>query len=459
LSNDSVASHRLRGPLTQVLLTALVILAGTEFLLRGPVRFVRQGHDWNDISQVYGMSEEWLRGKDPYSAKGFVATWETSSGLRVGLEGPRSHVFYPLPAVVVMSPLSLFHWSTAQWVWALIQSLGFLVMIWQLARLPAGLKRWQKYIFIALAFALAPFHTGIATGNVSTLAITLAVVAVTFALAGQDSVSGILLGLSCCLKLQIGFWFAFYYLIRRRKRLAIAAACVFISVAFLGALRLGGDFTWIHHYFQNNRLFFSANRVDDFTEMNPIRFTLVNLQVLIYAFVKNAFAANAVALAIGGVLFALWSWLVWKRQAKETDFLDLSALLILSILPIYHRFYDAGLLILPLYWTFTVRSAALQRLSRAVLVFMLPFLVPGSAALQQWELQGRVPSSIASAWWWQSIVMSHEIWCLLALTLLLLYAVFIEESERESDSPELAPDLLALGEKAAGLPGTPSESS
>jgi uncharacterized BrkB/YihY/UPF0761 family membrane protein len=65
----------------------------------------------------------------------------------------------------------------------------------------------------------------------------------------------------------------------------------------------------------------------------------------------------------------------------------------------------------------------LTRIANAALLLMAPFLVPGAAALQQAVSHGRIPEAWASSWWWDRLLMPHQTWLLLFLSLTLLYAM------------------------------------
>lgn len=90
-----------------ILLVAFLLLAATEFVVRGPLRFFREGYRWSDVSQVYLPAVNWIHGRNPYGPADFVARCK-----EVGINCPpatdiRTHSPYPLTTLVVMSPLRL----------------------------------------------------------------------------------------------------------------------------------------------------------------------------------------------------------------------------------------------------------------------------------------------------------------------------------------------------------------
>jgi hypothetical protein len=45
--------------------SVLLVTAGADYLVRGPIRFFRNGSQWSDITQVDNPSRAWIRGIDP----------------------------------------------------------------------------------------------------------------------------------------------------------------------------------------------------------------------------------------------------------------------------------------------------------------------------------------------------------------------------------------------------------
>lgn len=200
-------------------------------------------------------------------------------------------------------------WPYAHAVWLSVHLAAFAFMGLSLAWLMH--LRWNQtrtYIFCAFLLALAPFHTGMGAGSIAIVVISMTAVVCLAAERGQDIVAGMLLAIAVSLKPQIGLPFLLYFLLRRRWRLAGTAIGVVALVATLGVLRLTIAGTpWIENYLDHNRILFSRGSLGDFTEADPIRFGLVNLQVLLYVILHDRGLANGVALAVG-VTAGVW-WL------------------------------------------------------------------------------------------------------------------------------------------------------
>ena len=80
----------------KLFLWLLILLAGAEFVVRGPVRFVRIPTNWNDLSQNYTASKLWLKGQSPADPRNFVALWKQEGHSRLDLNDVRTHLAPPL---------------------------------------------------------------------------------------------------------------------------------------------------------------------------------------------------------------------------------------------------------------------------------------------------------------------------------------------------------------------------
>ena len=204
-----------------------------------------------------------------------------------------------------------------------------------------------------------------------------------------------------------------------------ASATVVAILAATAVFQLTMHHTpWIDNYRYDNRILFGSGSLGDFTETNPLRFGLVNLQVLLYTFVPDRAAANVMALVMAGVLGLLWLLLLWRSAGNKDgdEMLDLSALAVLSLLPVYHRLYDASLLIFPLAWSLRTLPGPRKELAKGTLLLILVFLVPGGSALEQLQRTSHLVP-LQHSWWWTHIVMPHQVWALLFLSVLLLVAI------------------------------------
>ncbi len=417
----------------QALCLALLILAGGEFVLRGPVRAIHSASQFNDFLSPYIQADAWRRGLDPYSPQTLLRLWpadaahfqflpkEVADGSLIAKRGIPTA--YPIPSLVLIAPFTLLPWGSAYALWLTINLALFAVMLWVLVSMAGFSYRDPSAALLAACiFALAPFHTGIVTANVALVAVELGVIAVWTARRDHDVMTAILLAASTGLKPQIGLCFLAYYLARRRWRIFGVAVALLAGVVALGLLRLDlGHTPWVTNYLNDNRVLLETGVLANFTPVNPTRFGLINLQVVLYSLARSVRLANYLAMAVGAIFLVVWVIAILRSSSSsELELLDVSAIAVVSLLPVYHRFYDAAVLALPLCWVFLFfrksRPAAL-----VALLLMVPFAIPGGTILETLQADGRVPATLASHWWWEGLVMPHQIWALFFLSILLLF--------------------------------------
>jgi hypothetical protein len=421
-----------RSRTVRIVLWIAILLAATEFLLRGPGRYLPGPSNWNDLSQNYTASKLWLKGQSPANPRNFVILWKQEGQSRLELDDMRTHLSPPLGGLVVLAPVAALPWSAAKPAWLAILLLSFAATVSALAS-TSGL-RWNEnrmLAFIAACMALAPFQTGIASGNTSILVIGLCAVAIWAARQNRDVAAGILFGVACAVKPQLGAFLVLYYLVRRRwKIFGTAVACtVALNVVAVLYLQLHGA-PWVQDYLHNVRGFVTSNHIDDFTTENPSRFTLINLQVPFFSITGKSSSANLLAFTVVALLVLVWIYWVLKKNGQP-ELLALGTISAVALLPVYHRFYDAGLLAVPLCWSVATAAGLAKSVARPALLLMTPFLVPGTAFLQQLAVNGHVSEAVAHSWWWNVIVMPHETWALLLLFFVLLYGMSSRRGESE----------------------------
>ena len=410
-------------PTARIILWILIFLAAAEFVVRGPLRYLNERSNWNDLSQNYTASRLWLQGKSPADPENFVALWKQEGHSRLDLTDIRTHLAPPPGGLVVLAPVAALPWRAARICWMLILLISVAGTVWSLIR-TAGLP-WndpRALAFVGACLALAPFQTGLASGNTSVLVIGLCALAIWAAHERREILAAILFGVACAVKPQLGAFLVLYYLLRRRWLLfsfAVATTLALNLVAIL-YLQLRGA-SWLQGYIQNAHGFVSANHIDDFTTLNPARFTLINLQVPFFSITGDSSSANWLAFAATTLLVCAWAYWTVKKRERASELLCLGAVSAIALMPVYHRFYDAAILSVPLCWC--LLNAFEKASARRALLLMAPFLLPGAAFLQQVAVHGNIPDAVAGSWWWNCLVMPHETWLILAIALVLIHAI------------------------------------
>lgn len=421
-----VSSHRWRTALLSVLLVA----SAAELLLRGPVRLLDGGVTWNDFLSPYIQAKAWVHGHDPYSAQSLVSFWpgdnprpvwvdsEAADGTlekKRGIPSP-----YPLPSLVLMSPLTALPWTAAVYVWSILNTAAIVLSAFGLLSIcGCRMGELRSQLFLIGAFALAPIHTGLATGNPAILAASLTVVAHWANVRNREKLTGTLLAVAICLKPTVAGGLLLYYLARRKWKIAAVTIAVAVMITGLGAapLLLAG-IPWISSYLENTRRIFSAGSVDDFTRAARLRFDMINVQILLGGLFRNAGLVNLLSRILGFSGLLCWMLGCYRRRTTS-GMLEISTIFVLSLVLVYHRFYDAALLIWPLAWSLLiVRSRAAATLT---IVAIVPFFLHGQVLLA--DEVGKFPPGITNSWWWNNIALPHEAWALIFLTALLLFCM------------------------------------
>jgi hypothetical protein len=318
----------------------------------------------------------------------------------------------------------MISWPLAKTIWTASILALFVVMLCALVAL-GELKSDKRrlYAFLIFAFSLAPFHTGMGIENIGIAATELGVIAIWTARKKEDFATSLLLAFAICLKPQIGLCFLAFHLLNRKWRIVGITMLVGSVIAFIAVARMQiASVAWLSSYKLANKTLFAAGVLSNFAPENPTRFGLINLQVALYNLLGKKAEVNFCAIGIALCLFAFFLWLKPRRARSEHDFLQLSAIVVISLLPVYHRFYDASLLILPV--SCFIAGRCVRRVPSLLgLTLIIPFFVPGGSVLQVLQDNGRISPVLTKAWWWSSIVMPHQIWCLLLLSILLLYCL------------------------------------
>jgi glycosyl transferase family 87 len=423
-----------------ILIAMFLFASATEFCIRGPVRLLQDGSGWNDFLSTYIQAKAWGCGKDPYSPQSLIALWPSDNHRplfvdaaaangqlerKAGVPSP-----YPLTSLVLLSPFTLFSWSVALRWWIALNVCAVVLACFALVSIcGCSLAEFRSQVFLGCAFALAPFHSGLGTANPAMLAVSLTVGCVWVMHSHWEKTAGVLLALAICLKPSVAGGLLLFFLIRRRWKVSMIATAGIALVGAVGAIRLAvSRVPWFFSYLENSRRIFAPGSVDDFTPANPIRFNMVNAQVPIYSLIGNAALANLAALFLAAIMLGCWLW--FSRRHRSSDVLAISFISVVSLIAVYHRFYDAALLIWPLAWS--LLAVRKRSTSLAVLLLIVPFFLPGAAVLDRLAVTGHIPRQWLNGWFWNDLVMPHEAWVLILLTILLLHcgrSIFPEEPD------------------------------
>jgi Glycosyltransferase family 87 len=426
---EQTTSLRLRG--AYLVLGTVALLMVSDFVFRGIVLAFEP--EVTDFSEIYTSAWLWRHGQNFCHSSLVYAT-------RTQLVGASTQVapIYPPTTFALVSPFTFLPWGWANLVWLLLALAGVAATIFLLWRL-GGSRAWNlgTMAFITFLLSFDPLHQAFHLGNVALLVVPLVLWAIVLAESGQDRRAGLVVGIAICLKPQIGVWVLLYYLLRGRKKVFFGALTAGASVAAILLVRPIQLFNAIPDYRANLHFWFAPGRPYGFTS-GALPFHVNIIQIILYQVLHSVLASNLIAhtLFVGGL--AVWILLLWRTNFRIPAPLAISSLLALSFLSLYHSVSDATILTLALCWAIPAEHQPWTRVKIVTCMLFLLMMLPGHSALMR--LSPLIGASITTAWWWNLFVARYFVWLLVALSVVLLFALWesarnIRASDLEEDGP------------------------
>jgi hypothetical protein len=482
LSPEALSGGSIPRKLITPFLWLALLIAAAIFTIRGPLR---ASADYaNDFAAPYTSARLWLQHQNPYDSEAFWKAWQTA-GAPTGpiYANPSStHSIYPPPSVVALSPFALLPWPTAWKTLIFLSTTLYLMALILLSRLisPTSylLPRTLQLIFITLGLLFAPAQSALHVSNVTILSASLLLIGLYLLLTTEPGAPYIdsdvwassearphsstplqkistasilpiatLLTLSLCIKPTLAPITLLYLAYKRLwKTLTVTITLTTVTTALFQLLQ--PNWNWLPTLRANIDLLFTTG-VASLLPENLTRSDRIDLQLPLYALTHNPNAAALLAVIICIALAALClrvlhdhlrvphdrrtapivgSVTSTSQQAQQTldrNFLTLSTLLVIGLLPFYQRFYSAALLLLPILWT--LRNITLPR-ARWILALCCVFLANTSVLPRRLGLH--VPPTGPIHLLADALLVPHLNWLLLVLALLLIKA-----SRHPSESP------------------------
>lgn len=430
------------GLVKPVLMAACV--AGVALLLyRGLWRGV---HSSGDLAIIYGSARAWLVGGNPYDAAAVARAWTGAGGPPEWLPGQTTGggvdaaVFlYPPTTFPLLAPLAVLPWRAAVVAWAAVS-----LAMWAAAAVcvaaVAGLRRGSAAWWGVMAGAawLAPAATSLNVGQLALVTVGLVAVG---RWSGERELSeerrhgprgavcGILEGVATALKPQVAGLFLVYDAGRLRWGRVAWGAAVIALAAVVGVGRMAAaGVPWWPSWRENLRNFTLASNGDP-TLANPIRHQIISLHEPLHAFTDNRPLVSAAVWGIVAGLSAAYFVLDLRRGRARgegrAELVSLSMVAVVSLMVVYHRFYDAALLIWPL--GLAVQEVVRPSSSRSraggwvLLALVAVFFVPGAVMLASAAERGLIPAALTNSALWQGAILAHEAWAIFAMACVLVW--------------------------------------
>ena len=421
------------------------------FALRGPA--MRGDARFWDYA-VYGSSAyEWAHGRDPYDQAAVNASW-ASRGPRYGVERDLSQwqAIAPPWTLAALSPFATLPPAVGAYFYlgvAAALNAWAAVRCARWAQLPAGSAR--RFYASALLVSV-PLTLGLSSGNPIVLAAPLVLIGLAESADGRGVRGGLLLGLGAAFKFQIGLPMLAFWLACGRWRPSAIAIATFALLAILGLARPGvsGIDAW-HGWVANVASANGPGGVNDFSTARSADDHL-DLLVPLWRLTQDRTLTKSIVAALWltiAVPFA--GWLARARSAiperRETTLAAIGLAALLSVIPIYHRTYDA-LLFFPIV-ALAIRLAATgerRRLGWLTVLLLAPLVIPSGLPVY-FERRGRVPSWVVESTAYRAAIVPVKAWATSALALPMLRFVWrLDKNRRRGEKIDtFSPQVLDEG--------------
>ena len=394
-------------------------LAAVIFIAAGGSRVLRAS---NDFVPVYTGARCVLHGCNPYDPSQLEPQFFAAGGKAEELPSWDIDVpVYPPSTFLVLSPLARLQFPAARLIWFGLNGCLFVAAAALITFLCPPGQRWAAAILAAL-FLLASSIL-LVLGQPALLAISLLVIGSCLFLHGRWlPVGSALLMLSLAVKPQIGGLLVLYLLVRGvQRRYAAMALAGALALLLLGGWLLRESprsAHWPSTLRANLSATLSPGGSADPRPENQQAIGDVNLQALTSIYFASARIFNPAAYVVFLALLGVWC-VALLRAEPDMHLPALGALTVLSLLPVYHRFYDTRLLLL------TIPALLMVFQKRRVLGAVMTGLTLLAIVSVQYRLQVFVLQHAQ----FQNL-LQHKVWFTLLLRqqnleLLALFALYL----------------------------------
>lgn len=403
---------------------AVLLLSGIYFLFRGPV-FPNGQRLW-DYAVCASSSYLWVHGQDPFEWEAVKASWK-ARGPAPGIEDDIGWLYAIVPptTLAVLSPFAALPIAVGAYLYLVVTTLLTGLSTWLCGKW-AGIRggtAWRMYA--AGVLVSVPATLGLYSGNPTMLAAPILLIGSYWIAMKRSTASeiagGVLLGVAVACKVQIGLPFLVFWVVLGRWRAGLSAIMAALVIGGIAVGRLAvADVDWLAGWVENVRQTNTPGGLNDYVAAkNPD--DLVNLQVALYRVLGDRILTDRatiglwLTLAIGA--FGVLMCRHWRRPSPELPLFCIAGLL--TLLPVYHRTYDA-LILIPLLALLIARLCS--RPSTVTgwwsLVLLASLAVP--AGLPYYLIRRGYLPTPTDIGIWNSFLFGHKGWALLILSAVLV---------------------------------------
>ena len=396
----------------------------------------RAFHASNDFVPVYAGARCLIHGCDPYNPSQLEPEFFRAGGRPSDLPSWEIDVpVYPPSTFLALSPIALLRFPVARLVWFLLNGCLFATAAGLILSICPPPHRWLATVLVS--FFVVTAAISLVLGQPAVFAISLVVIGSCLFLRGRFvSLGTFLFFLSLAVKPQIGGFIVLYFLAQRiywrYAAFALAGAAMLLLCASLILGHHPRSAAWASTLRGNLSATLSPGGSADPRPANPQAIGDENLQALTSIFIARAGQFNAAAYAIFLALYGVGMVVVLRApRGPELHLVALGALSILTLMPVYHRFYDTRLLLL------SVPAVVVVFQKRRVLGAVIAVLT----VLATVSVQYRVQMFLLQQGKWQSVLAHKFLFILLLrhqnLLMLLLFLLYLAAISLCFSSPAL----------------------
>jgi hypothetical protein len=325
----------------------LFLACSAFFINRGPYRAIRFSTT-GDFSTVYAAARCWLHGGNPYEREALKSELsQAGAPLAIQRDQDINPSVYLPAAMPWAASVSWLPWTIANVVWCLVSLTVFGWSAWKVL-CHSGFPTRAKWIAASAVLLFSPTYVGIYDGNPGVIAIGLIVGSICLAFEGRMLMSGFALGVAICFKPQLAICALGVLVLAKLWKailVAIAVAAVSMTIGVLVLTGTGERSRWWQSEQRNLTVSFEPGGQSDPAPNSRVAWQFLNAQTLSSYFSTDRHIYDA-AVWIGAGLLTL-AFLVMRRQKNSpAHWRDAAFCSAMTLIPTYHRYYDAQLLVL-----------------------------------------------------------------------------------------------------------------
>lgn len=335
----------------------LLFIGSVVFLLLGTFLESSTSVSMVDFKAVYYPARFLLQHGDPYSENQLqhfcrVEGSESQTNMRISCDIVALDVYLPTAFPFIL-PLALLPWGAAHVIWIFLTAGSFILascLMWELgAAYSPGISGGLLCLFLAGSELL------IEVGNTAGIIVSLCVIAVWCFLSERFKLAGMFcLAISLLVKPQDAGFIWLYFLLaggiyRKRALQTLLLTAVLGLPGILWVSHVAPN--WIQEWHSNILMASAHGGVNDpgpaSVDPRAHYAILISLQTVMSVFRDDPRIYNPATYLICAPLLLVWVRTTLQKRSSPSDaWLALAAITALSMLPLYHRQHDAGLLLL-----------------------------------------------------------------------------------------------------------------